>query len=143
MRRLMLLWLSAAVLGTGLLAGLWGRPSVCVGCDPTERFILIQACEWDWGCFSTPSNPMVSGGASSSRSTYALEGHVASSLLIRSSAVLVAIQTILVRLRFLYLHLFQYLYQTLQVLSLVWRRGQVRPLRHRAEVHDLVRTEVQ
>jgi hypothetical protein len=86
---------------------------------------------------------MVSGGASSSRSTYALKEHVASSLLIRSSAVLVAIQTILVGLRFLYLHLFQYLYQTLQVLSLVWRRGCICPLRHRAEVHDLVRTEVQ
>ena len=57
MRRLMLLWLSAAVLGTGLLAGLWGRPSVCVGCDPTERFILIQACEWDWGCFLNPFEP--------------------------------------------------------------------------------------
>lgn len=56
-RRLMLLWLMAAVLGTGLLAGLWGRPSVCVGCDPTNQFIFVQVCEWDWGCFLNPFEP--------------------------------------------------------------------------------------
>jgi len=57
MRRLMLLWLMAAVLGTGLLAGLWGRPSVCVGCIPTNLFILVQTCDWDWGCFFNPFEP--------------------------------------------------------------------------------------
>ena len=65
MRRVVLLGLLAVALGTGLLTGLRGNssvlnvglPQVCVGCDPTNTFILVQTCEWDWGCFFNPFEP--------------------------------------------------------------------------------------